>query len=504
MYERRGSVPDAAVEGRYEGDAAAGHEASLHAHAAGGHVERAPEYILTCSFARWSFQFVCLLSRTVLNRLRQDSRCGILNLRLVRSGSGWRRRETGNVRLARGGRCESRGTQMWDLEASRARFYSELGIPPQNFWKWLFKSAGKGELLADARYELFFSWTPDQANCPELEEVIRRMTAVAPNYWKATMRNIFVARTGKGEANAAAWSFSRSGVVELNYGFTVAAMIYATLFSQFYDGIATIAADVDLSMPEGDILWDILEEVDRGVSDPILVADSSIEPWRRNGSIFAAHPALLERPMRTTLDGYYEAVSAIEEFAVAHEVSHHMLGHTEVSFRKSRDVARHVDRWIARLGLSDLLGELNESQRQEVQADVAAFLLISGELGGESDRILLYRAILGSMLGLVALAHISEDWSVTDPDATHPDFITRYSVISGLIVKISKSVPQGDLGDHPLGLLLQLRGFASMVLQTWLSRNKDGVQRPHFVNIFAWMADEAERLGDQRRAAASS
>lgn len=330
------------------------------------------------------------------------------------------------------------------------------------------------------------------------------MTAVAPNYWKATMRNLFVARAGKGDANAAAWSFSRSGVVELNYGFTVAAMIYATLFTQFYDGIATIAGDVDLGMSEEDILGDILEEVDRGVLDPILVVDSSIEPWRSSGAIFAAHPALVERPMRTDLGGYYEAVSSIEEFAVAHEVSHHMLGHTAGSFRKSRDVARHVDRWIARLDLPDLLNELNESQRQEIQADVAAFLLMSGELGGELDRVLLYRAIFGSMLGLVALAHISEHWSVVDPNGTHPDFITRYSVISGIIVRLSESVPQGDFGDHPLGLLLQLRGFASMILQTWLSRNKDGVKRPHFVNVFAWMADEAERLRDQLREDAQS
>ncbi|MEU7063274.1 hypothetical protein [Streptomyces sp. NPDC046161] len=389
---------------------------------------------------------------------------------------------------------------MWDLDASRARFYSELGIQPQNFWKWLFEQAGKKELLADARYESFLAWAPVQANCPELEEVVRRLTAAAPNYWKATMRNIFVARAGKGEANAEAWSFSRSGVVELNYGFTVAAMIYATLFSQFYDGIATIAADVDLGMPEEDILGDILEEIDRGVFDPILVADSSIDPWRRSGAVFAAHPALLERPTRTTLGGYHEVVTAIEEFAVAHEVSHHMLGHTEVSFRKSQDVTRRVDRWIAQLDLPDLLNDLNESQRQEIQADVAAFLLMSGELGGALDRVLLYRAIFGSILGLVALSHISEHWSVVDSGGTHPDFITRYSVISGLIVALSESIQRGDSGDHPLGLLLQLRGFASMVLQTWLSRNKDGVQRPHFLNVFAWMADEAEGLGDQLRA----
>ncbi|MFF3727017.1 hypothetical protein ACFYYM_32155 [Streptomyces erythrochromogenes] len=353
------------------------------------------------------------------------------------------------------------------------------------------------EDFTEKRHQDFLAWPPNRANCPEFEAALDRLIDLAPLPWKATMRNIFVARVAKGDPNATAWSFRSSGVVEVNYGFTRAAMIYATIFCQFYDALATIWLDVDLTMEDEGILQMIIDEIDQSALEPILVADSSRASWLGEEGVFAAHPALLDLPSRTAVDSYHEAVCAVEEFVLSHEISHHMLGHTEVSFRKSSDVARLVDGWISRVDAQGVYLDLNESQKQEIQADVAAFLLTCGELGGRCDRILLYRSISGAMLALTSLAHITEMWSSSNSEDSHPDFVTRYGIIAGLIVELSKDMPRGEIGDHPRGFLLQFQGFISMVLQAWLYRKGEEVQEPKFLNFFAWLMDESARLENE-------
>ncbi|MEU9661457.1 hypothetical protein [Streptomyces chartreusis] len=312
---------------------------------------------------------------------------------------------------------------------------------------------------------------------------------LSPNPWKATLRNIFAARVAKGDANATAWSFRQSGVVEINYGFTNAAMIYAALFMQYFDAISTIASEVDLSMEDSEVLGWILAEIDQGVSEPILLAESSRELWRREGAIFVGHPSLADVPRRR-LDSYQLAAAATEEFALAHEICHHMLGHTEKTFKHAGEIEKTVISWIRRAGSYDLWSGLNASQKEEVQADVAAFLLMSGELNGTFNRGLTYKAVSGSMLALTALAHISEHWFSDDQQESHPDFLDRFSVVSGIIVGLSTGLPRGGKGDHPLGFLLQFRGFISMVLQTWISKHDNSVNLPTFLNTFSWLLDE--------------
>ena len=385
---------------------------------------------------------------------------------------------------------------MWNLKKSREQFYAELQKPEENFWKGLFVAIGKEDVLRMEKYREFSEWKPHRANCPELDESMDHLIRLSPGPWKATMRNVFVARVLKGEANAMAWSFRQSGVVELNYGFTNAAMIYATLFAQYFDAIVSVTSEVDLEMEDSDVLLSILEEIDRGVGEPILMAEESRTIWNRERGVFAAHSALTEVPARR-IAGYQQSVSSIEQFAVAHEVSHHMLGHTDESFRHSREVAREVDRWIDKIELHELWGRLNASQLQEVQADVGAFLLMSGALDGKPSRGLIYSAISGSMLGLTALAHIHETWSSSDPEDSHPDFIDRYSVISGLIIELSRHLPKGEVGDHPQGFLLQFRGFISMVLQFWRSQKTDQVKPPEFLNVFSWLLDETVRIDEE-------
>ncbi|WP_413801443.1 hypothetical protein [Streptomyces iranensis] len=309
------------------------------------------------------------------------------------------------------------------------------------------------------------------------------------------MRNIFVARAFKEDANAQAWAFRESGVVELNYGFTSAAMIYATAFCQFYDALATTAKDVDFADDDTEVLLMILEEIENSAFTPILVAENSRNQWRESGRIYAAHPALLDLPQSRNEGDYHSFVSATEEFAIAHEICHHLLGHTGVTHRRRSQVNALVQERLDRSGAQEICSNLNPDQLQEIEADVGAFLLIAGELSGQATRGRIYRSLAGSMLALVTLGHISENWiSREGPGETHPGFIDRFDVMSRIVREFTIPLTRGSIGDHPLGLLLQFQGFISIVLQFWMSRAKSEVKDPHFLNIFSWMMDQAVEL----------
>ena len=98
------------------------------------------------------------------------------------------------------------------------------------------------------------------------------------------------------------------------------------------------------------------------------------------------------------------------------------------------------------------------------------------------------------MLALVALAHVNHSWISDAADATHPGVRERHEILSKLIKKITIDLPIGEGNrDHPVGFLIQFRGFIAVVLQTISSRMGSDVDPPNFLNVFSWMIDlEAE------------
>ncbi|MGY0059075.1 hypothetical protein ACWY4P_21385 [Streptomyces sp. LZ34] len=378
---------------------------------------------------------------------------------------------------------------MWKLGESRRQFYVDCGRPEENFWKTLFEQANRQDLISDDKYVEFLKWKPERSNCPELNNVTHALISIAPAEWRATMRNIFVARAFKGEANAEASSFRSAGIIEINYGFTLAAMIYTTLFSHFYDSILTAGTEIDFDDDDTETTLLILEEVERAAFEPIDVTDQAIHTWAAERHVRATHPLQIGLPRRRKESDYFNLVNAVEEFVVSHEYCHHMLGHTDSYFRHSRAARKTVDEWLSRIGIQDTLGKLNENQVEEVEADVGAFLLMTGIYSGESSRGRVYRAVGGSVLALVALAHVSESWVSRGRHETHPDFLTRYEVMFRLIKEVAMKLPVGEVGDHPMGYMIQFRGFISAILQTWASKVGADLKAPNFLNVFSWMIE---------------
>ncbi|WP_406321286.1 hypothetical protein [Streptomyces sp. NBC_01637] len=369
----------------------------------------------------------------------------------------------------------------------------DCGRPEENFWKTLFEQAGHQELIADDKYTDFLEWKPDRSNCPELDAATTNLIQIAPIERKATMRNIFVARAFKGDANAEASSFKGAGIIEINYGLSVAAMIYCTLFSQFYDSIQTAGYEIDWNDDDHETTLLIVEEIERSAFEPIAVTDQAIHVWAAERHVYATHSLHSDLPRRRKESDYFNLVLTVEEFVVGHEYCHHMLGHTDPSFRHSLDAKKTVRDWLQRINADGITSGLNENQRQELEADVGAFLLVAGMLSGSGTRTLMYRAVGGSMLALIAMAHVSESW-VSGGD-NHPDYLLRYEVMSRLIKEATMGMPLGEIGDHPLGYLIQFRGFISAVLQTWASKAGLDIKAPNFLNIFSWMID----LGNEFR-----
>lgn len=168
---------------------------------------------------------------------------------------------------------------MWKLDGSRSRFYIDCGRPQENFWKTLFEQAGRQDLIDDPKYAEFLEWKPESSNCPELQSVATELVGLAPVEWRATMKNIFVARAFKGDANAEASSFRSAGIVEINHGLTMASMIYSTLFCHFYASVKTAATQVNFSDEDEEITQMIVDELERSAFEPILIADQSVGRW---------------------------------------------------------------------------------------------------------------------------------------------------------------------------------------------------------------------------------
>ncbi|WP_435285309.1 hypothetical protein [Streptomyces bacillaris] len=144
--------------------------------------------------------------------------------------------------------------------------------------------------------------------------------------------------------------------------------------------------------------------------------------------------------------------------------------------------------WLDRIGWSDFASALNEDQVEELEADVGSFLLLSGVLSGNVSRSRIYRAVGGSMLGLVALSHANDTW--LSGGESHPDFLTRYEVMYRLIKELVMDMPIGVSDGHPMGFLIQIRGFISAILQTRASNSGGDFKKPNFLNVFSWMIDQ--------------
>ena len=173
---------------------------------------------------------------------------------------------------------------MINLEQSRKSFHEVRGLPMQNFWKTVFEVGGRDDVLQNPKFREYFKWQPNRSNCPELEILMENLTDSIPEEWRARGSRIFAGRNLHGQANAEAWQSGEVGVIELNYGFTSAAMIYMVLYSKYFEMIYALRAQVDFDDDDDEILMMLLEEIGSGGFEPILIAETERKGWQASVS----------------------------------------------------------------------------------------------------------------------------------------------------------------------------------------------------------------------------
>nr|WP_282547603.1 hypothetical protein [Streptomyces rochei] len=397
--------------------------------------------------------------------------------------------------------------KMINLEQSRKTFHEVRNLPLQNFWKTLFQAQGRTDVLSDPRYREYFAWVPNRSNCPELEELMRGLTESIPEEWRARGRNIFAGRSLRVQANAEAWRSGEVGVVEIYYGFTSASMFYMVLYSKYFEMISTLGS-VMLDYTEDDdaeIILMLLQEVGNEGFEPILIANKERKTWRAEG-VFPAHQLLRELPASRDEDSYHNGVRSIEEFALAHEYAHHLLGHTNDEYPRSHYINGRLDRELVELGVDLTDYGVNATQTDELRADALAILMMSGKLVMTPTRPNVYRAMNGAILGLTVLAHIYDAWvGSNEPKETHPDFLTRYDAATKLLKGMSRNIPVGPHEDHPLDFMSHLSGFVTLIIDRWLGSEITDHEEISVLGLTSWLIERrAEVLEELKELRAST
>jgi hypothetical protein len=172
-----------------------------------------------------------------------------------------------------------------------------------------------------------------------------------------------------------------------------------------------------------------------------------------------------------------------EHFVVAHEMAHHLLGHTDqkhfdfrlhpaasrlLQLRQEMDVHAAKDVW-------------NQEQIGELDADAFAFLALAGEIEspGAFDTAAWYGAMIAALLALPALEDLAlaaaavaldEDQGQRLVRETHPPVGHRVDQVASFVFAFPQPTPANSVPGHPVGLLAQAEVFRYMLAA---SRNLD-------------------------------
>jgi hypothetical protein len=145
-------------------------------------------------------------------------------------------------------------------------------------------------------------------------------------------------------------------------------------------------------------------------------------------------------------------------FIIAHEVAHHLLGHTRKG-KRNRDPSILANRAIRDADMWDRFHSVSSSKREELQADALAFLLVADSVEKLPSTLNISVASMASSIVLLSLAHIGGEWEDKDTTATHPDFLLRYDLMAALTQLLSKGRPADPHEEHPLHLLAEITVF---------------------------------------------
>jgi len=168
------------------------------------------------------------------------------------------------------------------LKNSRGKFYAEHPdqSPRFSFWRYYFETVvalgdpadpqrrSAERALSDPRNRQALDWQPQHANCPELEAHLLAISQRVPADWRATVVNIFAARTASPEANAQAHAMREAGQILISLQLSKILAAYSGAYDRYFFGMCSLlGGGVNLKGSEAQVVVARLQH------------DALDEPW---------------------------------------------------------------------------------------------------------------------------------------------------------------------------------------------------------------------------------
>ncbi|MEU8025208.1 hypothetical protein AB0B88_23660 [Micromonospora haikouensis] len=384
---------------------------------------------------------------------------------------------------------------MATLKHSRGKFFHTHKMPPdRSFWRYFHDTVesqtGISLVSKSGNRFTFADWKPERSNCEQLTFVLEGLTLNLLDDWKALARNLFVGRILDGEINAKAWSEKQAGIVEITLQYTHVLGAYAATYNEYYQSIRGLMEVLTKVESDDDVVAALTARLER----PWKEIRNQQDQWKDPKLIYGGCASLFSWVDPSRLPLVEEMVLSAEAFAVAHELSHHLLGHTNTKREKS-SARRVLHEAVRATSIPQIMLPMNPSQRQEIEADALAFLICANALRGTPTFPEIYNALAGSALALIAAAHLNDDWIPDEIAPSHPAFFDRMQVIAEMTTLTTAGRPEDNELGHPLGFLAQLQTFAGLALNAFLHQNDpENYRRVNLLDVASHLTELADKL----------
>jgi len=304
----------------------------------------------------------------------------------------------------------------WNLKKSRGLFFDRTKEPRISYWandKIVEAFERQGRTVPSS----LFDWDPlaesARSNCPILNDQLSYIVELCDPRWRARARNIYAGRTLTKDDLALTDQNPRGGMVAISDSFTSIMFGYSAMYGIFLRSLD----DARQRTPQdaGDIQQGLRAEFQK-----------IIDNYRVEG-LAALSGTMLTILDKKMLEATEELSRRAEQWALAHEISHHLA--RDNSSRRDKDIRATISKAFSRTSLQPLLAYLPPDHRCEVEADLLATLILAGQFDeGGYHPVRLQIALPGAAIGLITVAHLQDEWKTERAD-THPGCADRLYIL---------------------------------------------------------------------------
>ena len=271
------------------------------------------------------------------------------------------------------------------LRKSRAMFSERHGVPSDvNYYAWLERSLGM-QVVRD-RERVAWVAREQPSNCPNLAGHMHKFSKFAPWQVHSVVRNVFVGRVPAIEASALAHNSVGSPpfAIAISDGMYLSVEQCAYLWESSTRIMERFLADAQRGLSKEELEFKISEAIDaRGLEERIdRMVKYMLRAVRRGELTFLMQLGAGEFDLPVAgvspsdLDHRYRLQYASEQFIVAHELAHVILG--DLGSTGSPRASQYASEAISDYRTLQTWGALiNDSQRTEADADMFGFFELS-------------------------------------------------------------------------------------------------------------------------------